>query len=496
MPERVLADVLAEHAALEGQVELGGGKARQARQQRLGRLSARERIAALVDPGSFTELGRYVVHRHPGEEALAAHRHPGDGLICGLGRVAGQAVAVYAHDPTVLRGAVGQAGAIKLCRLLAMAGERHLPVVALADSDGARLGEGTYAMDGYGQIIGQTARLRGHTPQLTLACGLCVGAAAYTAALTDVIGMVANQALMFITGSKVAKVVTGEDVLIEDLGGPDVHARQTGICHAILPDEKTGLEWLQRVLGYLVPTRPADDPVERGTPELETIIPVAPRRAYDMRKVLGAVFDLDSITELAPIFAPNLLTALARLGGRSVAVVASQPMALGGCLDIDASRKGAAFVRWTSAAGLPVVTLVDVPGYLPGRKQEAGGVLPHGAELLHAYACAHVPQVCLIVRKNIGAGSVLAFGAQVRLALPTATVAPMGADAAVEVVFGHEPGASERPDAAAEREALRLRWRERYEQARTAGEEGYIDMIVPPSRARHALATALRSLGA
>jgi acetyl-CoA carboxylase carboxyltransferase component len=490
-----MADLEAERAAREQRVDEGGGRARQERHRRLGRLGARERIAAVIDAGSFVELGRHVVHRVPDSEseALAANRHPGDGLVCGLATVEGREVAIYAHDPTVLRGAVGLAAARKLCRVLDLALERRLPVIALADSDGVRVEEGTDAIDAYGEIIRRTVKLRGRVPQLTLVCGLCVGAAAYCAALTDVVAMVKGQSFLFITGPKVTRVATGEDVDIAELGGAELHARTTGACHALLDDEPGALAWLRRLVGALAPHAPASDPVDRATAELEKLVPTSPRRAYDMRKLLGVVFDGGSVVELSAAFAPNLITGLARLGGRAVAVVASQPMVLGGCLDVDASRKGAAFVRFASANRLPVITFVDVPGYLPGRKQEEGGIVVHGATLLDAYGSAEVPLLCLVVRKSYGGASVLSFAAQVRLALPTARVAPMGADATLEVVLGPEP-----PDASdgerAARAERRTSWLKRHDHAWAAAESGYLDQVVAPAEVRRSLALALRRL--
>ncbi len=478
----------------EARAEEGGGRARQDRHRRLGRMTARERIAALLDEGSFVELGKHVMHRHEDEsDVLAANQHPGDGLVCGLGAVAGRTVAVYAHDPTVLRGALGHAASQKLCRLLDLAGERGHPVIALADCDGVRVEEGTDAIDAYGEVIRRTIALKGRVPQITLVCGLCVGAAAYNAALTDLTAMIAGQSYLFITGPKVTKVVTGEDVTLEDLGGPELHARKTGAAHAVLASEQEGIAWVKRVLGYLMEPQAEGDTAPRETPELEKVIPEEPRRAYDMRKVLQHVFDDDSITELSNRFGPNLLTALARLGGRSVAVVASQPMQLAGCLDVDASRKGAAFVTWAGQMKLPIVTLVDVPGYLPGRKQEEGGILPHGATLLTAYGNAKVPLLCLVVRKSFGGASVLSFAADVRLALPTARIAPMGADATVEVVLGPEnPAASEEQKRA--REERKASWLARHDHAWAAAESGYVDRVIAPARVRIELLAALQRL--
>ncbi len=477
----------------EARAEEGGGRARLDRHRRLGRMTARERVATLCDPGSFVEFGKHVLHRHAGESALlAANQHPGDGLVCGLCAVAGRTVAVYAHDPTVLRGALGHAAAQKLCRLLDLAGKRGYPVVALVDCDGVRVEEGTDAIDAYGEVIRRTVQLKGKVPQLTLVCGLCVGAAAYTAALTDLVGMVKDQSYLFISGPKVTKVVTGEEVALEDLGGPALHARKTGACHAVLDDERDGIEWLQRLLSLLGPGA-GPDLEQRLTPELGEMIPLEPRRAYDMRKVLATIFDNESLLELSPSFAPNLLTCIGRLAGRAVAVVASQPLALSGCLDADSSRKGAAFVHFANANKLPIVTLVDVPGYLPGRKQEEGGILPHGATLLSAYANATVPLLCLVVRKSFGGASVLSFAAEVRLSLPTGRAAPMGAEATIEVVLGPEQESATEQEKSA-REQRKAEWLARHDHAFAAAESGYIDRVIEPAHVRRELCVALDRL--
>lgn len=487
MAEPSLQELLEALAAQEARADEGGGRARQDRQRRLGRLTARERIEKLVDEHSFAELGRHVLHRHAhASEQLAANLHPGDGVIAGLATVNGESVAVYAHDPTVLRGALGREGARKVCRLLDLAAERKLPVITLADSDGVRVEEGTDAIDAYGEIIRRVVRLKGKVPQLTLVSGLCVGAAAYTATLTDCVGMVDGQSWLFITGPKVTKVVTGEDVTLDQLGAPSMHAKQTGACHAVFKDEAQGIAWLKALLAAVKPRAESRDTWARTTPELGKLVPISQKRAYDMRKVVTALFDGDSVLELSSQFAQNLITAFARLDGRAVAVVASNPMHLAGCLDIDASRKGAAFVTWAAQLGLPIVTLVDVPGYLPGRKQEEGGIIPHGATLLTAYGSARVPMVCLIVRKSYGGASVLSFAADVRLALPTARVGPMGADATLEVVLGPEP---KDPDAATKKARAEKRdaFLAKHDHAWAPAESGYVDRVVAFANARQEL---------
>ncbi|MBL8953111.1 MAG: methylmalonyl-CoA carboxyltransferase [Myxococcaceae bacterium] len=469
----------------EQAAEEGGGPSRQARHKRLGRLTARERIAALVDDGSFTELGKHVKSRHgAASDRLAANLHPGDGMVCGLGAVAGRTVAVWANDPTVLRGAIGRQGAVKLSRLLDLALEQKAPVLALVDSDGMRVEEGTDAVQSLGDIIVRTLRLRdAGVVQLSLVCGLCVGGAAYNAVLTDFVAMVDMQSFMFVTGGKVSKEVTGEDRELVDLGAPDLHAKVTGSCHAVVADEAAGVALLKRVLTFLEPVLPSEDAVERETPALEKLIPVSERRAYDQRRVLAELFDAGSVLELSPAFAPNLLTAFARLGGRAVAVVASQPMQLAGCLDVNASRKGAAFVRWAGRLQLPIITLVDTPGYLPGRQQEEEGILPHGATLLEAYAGVRVPKMSFIFRKSFGGANVLSFAADIRLALPMGTIDVMGSEAALKVVLGPEVS-----------EAQREAWEKAHHTVWAAAEAGYVDRVVAPKEARRELARVLERL--
>lgn len=470
----------------------GGGLARQARQTRLGRLNARERIAQLVDQGSFEEFGKFAKSRRTESARKAANRTAGDGLVCGLATVEGQNVVVYAHDPTVLRGALGHAGAMKLCRLLDLAKERRFPVLSLVDCEGVRVEEGIDALESVGGVIERTIALQGLVPQLTLVNGLCVGVAAYVAVLTDAVAMVKDQTFMFVTGGKVTRVVTGESSDIDELGGPLLHSKTTGSAHAVVEDEAAGIAWLKRVLKAVSKAHGAPVPLGE-TKALEALIPVDHRKPYDARAVLSTLFDEGSVLELSPDFAPNLLTAFARLGGRPVGVVASQPMALAGCLDVRASRKGAAFVRWVHTLGLPLVTLVDVPGYLPGQNQEASGILAHGAELLVAYAKARIPKIAVVLRKSYGGASVLSFAADLRLALPTARVDPMGPEATLEVILG--PQVPDAPESEKkEREARRAAWLASHDTAWSPAEDGYLDRIVAPAQLRQELGRALARL--
>ena len=488
------AQLSAEVAAADARAFEGGGRARQDRHLKLGRLLPRQRIEQLVDEGSFYELERHATAR-PGsaEHVMSVHRHPGDGVIAGLATIQGLPVAVYAHDPTVLRGALGTEGARKVCRLQDLALARKIPVIALVDSDGIRLEEGTDGIDGYGEVIARTMRLKGVAPQLTLVCGLAVGAAAYNAALTDCVVMIEGQSYMFITGPTVTRAVSGEDVTLDQLGGPALHAKKTGSCHAVVETEAAGLAFLKGLLRAVQPKVTGGDSVERLTPELETLIPTDERKPYRVVPVVEALFDKGSVLELSPSFAGNLSTCLARMDGRAVGVLASNPQVLAGCLDIDASRKGAAFVAWVNSLGLPIVTLVDVPGYLPGLRQEEGGIIPHGATLLAAFGQTRVPVVSLILRKSFGGANVLSFAAQTRLALPTARIGPMGADAAFDVLYGPAPTDS---DGLAQRAEKKARWLKEQDSALAAARSGYVERVVMPEQARSELARAIVSFSA
>ena len=471
----------------------GGGKARQARQKRLWRLLPRERITALVDADSFVEVGRHRAHqRSDMDSRLAAIRPPGDGIICGIGMLDGVPIAITAHDPTVLRGAVGSAGCQKLCQLLEIAIERKLPMLTMADSDGARVFEGVHAIEGWSQVMKLTVLHRKVAPHLTVASGLCVGAVAYNAMLADFVAMVKKQSFMFITGPSVTQMVTGEAVDIESLGGSHLHASTTGACHAICETETDAITWAKRLLDYtLHPTRETQDTPTRPVTKLREIIPTAPRRAYDMREVLQEVFDQDTLLELSPEYGPNLLTCLARLGGRSVAILASQPRALMGCLDIDSSKKGAKFLEYANTHKLPVLTLVDTTGYLPGLEQERGGILVEGARLLRAYAELLSPTISVTIRKCYGGASVLAGASKHRLALPTAEIAPMGAEAATHVAFG-PPRANAKSEE--QREAFKASWQKNHGDPWLAAERGFFDAIISPDQLRSELWRSLQVL--
>lgn len=481
--------LLERFAAEQRRTLEGAGAKAQARQQRMGRLLPRQRIDALLDEGSLVELGR---HMTPTLGQLSAGRQgdevPGDGLICGVGTLHGAKVAICAHDPTHHRGAVGSAGTAKLRRLLELAHAQRIPMVTLADSDGARVAEGVYAISGWSEVMAATVRHRTVAPHLTVAAGLCVGAVAYNAMLADFVAMVDQQSFMFITGPSVTQSVTGEAVSIEDLGGATLHAEHTGACHKVARDEHEAIAWARALLDYTMrPVIPCQDPAERETQAMLKLLPSSPRRAYDMRKILAEVFDQGSVLELAPGFGSSLLTAFARLNGRAVAVLASQPMVRMGTLDIASSQKGAKLLEYADTHDLPVITLVDTTGYMPGLAQERGGILIEGAKLLRAYAQLRSPSVSVTLRKSYGGANVLASAAQIKLALPMAEIAPMGAEAAARMHLGPEREGDAQDDDLKAREAFKASWRATHGDAWLAAERGFFDAIIDPRQLREQL---------
>jgi acetyl-CoA/propionyl-CoA carboxylase carboxyl transferase subunit len=482
--------LLAAWALEEARAQDGGGRHKQDRQRKLGRLPARDRLAALFDGGAYDELGRHVVHRGRGRE-----RTPGDGVITAVGLVEGRRVAAFAHDVTVQRGALGLDGAHKVVRLYGQALQVGMPVVGLHDSDGVRVDEGPEAIGGYGEVIRMSVEASGVVPQLAVVCGLCVGAAAYTAALSDTVIMVDEWGFMFITGSKVTRTVTGEDTPVEELGGARMHASLSGAAQLVCSDDTAALDAARRWLGYL-PSSQAETPprgtqhdsAQRATPELWDLIPHSRRKIYDVTPVVHALMDRDSVLEWSPAYARNLFTGLARLDGHAVGVLASQPRHRGGALDVEASRKGARFVQLCSAFGLPLITLADVPGFVPGKAQEQGGILLHGARLLSAYGSAAVPRISVVLGKSYGGASVLAYTGDVVLSLPHARYDVVGADAAAQIL-DHGTDATDE-----EKAARRAQFLEQRDRAHASAEAGLVDRVVLPEDLRGQLVRTLASL--
>ncbi len=432
------------------------------RHKRLGRLLARERIDRLFEPGTFVEVG--------------AKRDGEDGVVAGFGRIDGRTVAAYAHDPMVQRGALGVSGGAKILRLLDLAESRRTPVVTLFDSDGVRIEEGPAAMESFARVLAATARLSGLVPQIGVVLGLCVGGAAYGSALQDVVVGHADAGYCFVTGPRVTRIVTGRDVPIDELGGVWMHATTTGLVHATADEEASCIDAARDVLAYLPANDvPNDDPLDRATRGIAGVLPASERTPYDVRPIVEEIVDRGSFFELQSAYAKNLVVGLARLGGRSIGVLASQPLYRAGVLDCEASRKGARHVQLCGAFGLPVLTLVDVPGFLPGAEQEQAGLLLHGAKLIYAYARCPSPLVSLVVRKVYGGGSVLALPGQLRLAYPSTRFEAMGSAAALAVRGEVHP---------------------LYEAAGTAATAGVLDETIHPDATRRELVRAFAVLGA
>lgn len=456
-------------------------------------LSARQALALLVDPGSFTELGgqaRHQSHRF----GLQAKRPPGDGVVTGTARVGGRPVAVYAQDPTVLGGSLGETHARKIAQVLELAARGRIPAVGLLDSGGARIQEGVGALDGYGRIFRHHTGLSGRVPQISVVLGPCAGGAAYAPALTDLVVMARGRAHMFLTGPRVVQAVTGERVSADDLGGPDVHGGSSGVAHLVADGVEDALMAVRAALSYLPSSCDELPPFAAPSPPFPLPdVPADHRLAYDVRTVIEGVVDRRTFLELHPEFARNIVVGFARLEGRSVGVVASQPAHLAGCLDIAASEKAARFVRLCDAFHLPILTLVDVPGFLPGSGQEADGIIRKGAKLLYAYAEATVPKVTVVLRKAFGGAYIVmgskSLGADVVFAWEGAQLAVMGADGAVDIVFRRElETAPER------REELVEAYTTQVMSADAAAERLSVDEIIAPAATRAAVAGVLAAL--
>ncbi len=475
----------------------GGGEARLARQHAAGKLSARERLDVLLDPGSFVEMGAFVEPLDPGLDA------PGEGVVTGYGEVEGRTVFVFAQDFTVLGGSLGKMHAAKITRVMDQAVRTGAPIVGLNDSAGARIQEGVDALSGYGEVFARNAIYSGVVPQVSAVLGPCAGGAVYSPALTDFVLMARDSAYMFITGPDVVRSVTKEVVSFAELGGADVHARRSGVAHLVEDDDRAVLERVRELLGYLPssargapPRRTTRDPDDRRVPEVAARVHPDPRRTYPMREVIAALVDDRRFLEIQPDFARNIAVGFAHLGGRSVGIVANDPSHLAGTLTIDASDKAARFVRTCDAFNVPVVTFVDVTGFLPGVAQEHGGIIRHGAKMLYAYAEATVPKVTVIVRKSYG-GAYLAMssqdlGADVVLAWPTAAVAVMGAEGAANVLHKREIEGS--PDPAATRARFVEAYRREHDHPFRAAARGYVDDVIDPVDTRTHLIRHLRML--
>jgi methylmalonyl-CoA decarboxylase alpha subunit len=483
-------------------IEKGGGQTRIDKQHKKGKMFARERIEYLLDEGSFVEVGVFVSHRctNFGMEKVEI---PDEGVVTGYGTIDGRLVYVYAQDFTSTGGALGEMHAKKICDIMDLAVKTGAPVIGINDSGGARIQEGVDALAGYGGIFYRNTKASGVIPQISMIMGPCAGGAVYSPALTDFIFMVDNTSQMFITGPKVLKTVTGEDVTVEELGGAGTHSTKSGVAHFEAADEKTSLDQVKKLLSYLpsnnmesAPEFQAEDDLNRIIPELDSIIPDNPNKPYDMKDIINRVVDENSFFEIQERYAQNIIIGFGRMNGKSIGIIANQPKVLAGCLDINASDKAARFIRTCDAFNIPILNIVDVPGFLPGKNQEHDGIIRHGAKLLYAYSEATVPKVTMIVRKAYG-GSYLAMcskdlGADIVYAWPSAEIAVMGPDGAANIVFKKQIKAAADPEA--ERRARVQEYKDDFANPYMAAKRGYVDDIIVPSESRQRLAAAFEML--
>ena len=489
-------------AELERRAELGGGEARLRKQREAGKLTARERIELLFDPGTFEEIDKFVTHRcrdfGMGEQVV-----PGDGVVAGHGRVHGRVVYAFAQDFTVFGGSLSETNAAKIVKIMDMALKMGAPVVGLNDSGGARIQEGVLSLAGYADIFLRNTLASGVVPQISAIMGPCAGGAVYSPAITDFTIMVKDTSYMFVTGPDVIRTVTHEQVTKDELGGAMTHNEKSGVAHFAVENDQECILLIRELLSFM-PSNNVDDPprvdtadaAEREDEALDSLVPAAPNQPYDMVDVIQAIVDERYFLEVHQHYAKNILVGFARLGGRSVGIVANQPAHLAGTLDIDASVKGARFVRFCDAFNIPLVTFVDVPGFLPGTEQEYGGIIRHGAKLLFAFAEATVPKVTVITRKAYGGAYCVMSSKHIRTdvnyAWPTAEIAVMGAEGAVNILYRRElEGAG---DEAAARAAKIAEYRDKFANPYVAAQHGFVDEVIAPRQTRPKLISALARL--
>lgn len=477
------------------EAEAGGGPDRIAKQHKSGKLTARERITTLLDPNSFSEVDKFVTHRSS-NFGLAERRYLGDGVVVGSGTIHGRPVCIFAQDFTVFGGSLAAMHAKKICKIMDLAEKIGCPVIGLNDSGGARIQEGVESLGGYADIFLQNTLLSGVVPQISLIMGPCAGGAVYSPAITDFVVMVRNTSHMFITGPDVIKTVTKEDVSKETLGGADTHGTISGVAHLEADTDSAALDVCRTLLSFLpqnnldrAPVSHSGDLITREDPALDTLIPSLPNLPYDIKELITSIADRHDFFEIQSTFAQNIVIGFIRLNGQSIGVVANQPSYLAGCLDINASVKAARFVRFCDAFNIPLLTLVDVPGFLPGLQQEHGGIIRHGAKLLYAYAEATVPKVTVITRKAYGGAydvmSSKHIRADLNLSFPSAEIAVMGSDGAVNIIFRKElDEAATRGDIKEVREQLVREYKSKFANPREAAQLGFIDEIIRPRETR------------
>lgn len=489
---------------LREQARLGGGEKRIEKQHAQGKFTARERILMLLDEGSFEEFDMFVTHRCV-NFGMEKEKYLSDGVVTGYGTVEGRLVFVYSQDFTTFGGSLSETQSNKICKVMDQAMKMGAPVVGINDSGGARIQEGVNSLAGYSEIFQRNILASGVVPQISAIFGPCAGGAVYSPALTDFIMMVKNTSYMFVTGPKVVKTVTNEDVTVEDLGGATVHSTKSGVAHFAVENEEIGLQTIRKLLSFIPsnnmeepPHVPTKDPINRLEDKLNQIIPDNPNKPYDMKEVIHAIVDDGDFLDIQPNYAPNIIIGFARFNGRSVGIVANQPKYLAGVLDINSSRKGARFIRFCDAFNIPIVTLIDVPGFLPGTGQEYGGLIIHGAKLLYAYGEATVPKITVILRKNYGGAYCVMSSKHLRgdinYAWPTAEIAVMGGKGAIEILNGREIAAIEDPEKQAEFMAQKeAEYRDAFANPYVAARYGYIDDVIEPRNTRFRVIRALES---
>ena len=484
------------------EAELGGGDERVRRQHKVGKKTARERLELLLDPGSFAELDKFVVHQTH-DFGMEEQRIPGDGVVSGSGRIHGRPVFVFAQDFTVFGGSLSEAYARKICKVMDLALKTGVPVIGLNDSGGARIQEGVVSLAGYADIFLRNTLASGVIPQISAVMGPCAGGAVYSPAITDFILMVKNTSYMFVTGPDVIRAVTHEEVSAEELGGALTHGTTSGVTHFAADSEEECLALIRELMSFVPqnnledpPIRPTTDPVDRRDESLQSAVPDQPNRPYDMKAIVETILDDRYFFEVQAGYAQNIIIGFGRLGGRPVGIVANQPAHLAGCLDINASVKAARFVRFCDCFNIPLVTFVDVPGFLPGTAQEYGGIIKHGAKLLYAYCEATVPKLTVITRKAYGGAYDVMSSKHIRgdvnFAYPTAEIAVMGPEGAVNILYRREMESA--ADAAGLRNAKIREYRDKFANPYIAAEHGYIDEVIEPKDTRARLCNALALL--
>ncbi|MGQ1911650.1 acyl-CoA carboxylase subunit beta [Marinifilum sp. RC60d5] len=489
---------------LRAEAKLGGGEKRISSQHKKGKYTARERIDMLLDEGSFEEFDMFVTHRCT-NFGMEKTKFLGDGVVTGQGTIDGRLVFVFSQDFTVFGGSLSETFAQKICKVMDMAMTMGAPVIGLNDSGGARIQEGVTALAGYAEIFERNILASGVVPQISAIFGPCAGGAVYSPALTDFIMMTEEKSYMFVTGPKVVKTVTGEDISVEDLGGAKMHASKSGVSHFMLEDEEEGIMIIRKLLSYMpsnnleeAPIVECNDPIDRMDDILNDIIPENPNMPYDMKDVIYSIADDAEFLEVHRHYAKNIIVGFTRMGGMSVGVVANQPSFLAGVLDIEASRKAARFIRFCDCFNIPILTLVDVPGFLPGSSQEFGGIITHGAKLMFAYGEATVPKVTITLRKSYGGAHDVMSCKQLRgdlnYAWPSAEIAVMGAKGAIEVLHGRKMAEMNDADKAKFITDTEVEYNEAFANPYNAASYGYIDDVIEPRNTRFRVIRAFQSL--